>query len=132
MKPFYIKQNEFGQEVPDDSPIVIHIKGRTISQFDQVRDFIRRELREHADGSVETFEDANDFDVEDDLFPVSPSEYSEDTEAADREVLAAVQNERSGKDSARQPEETSGGAGGTPPVSPLAGVAPPRDQGASQ
>jgi len=128
MKPSYLKQNDFGQEIPDDTPVVIHIKGRTISQFDQVRAFIRRELAEHADGQLETFEDANDFDVEDDPFPVSAAEYTEDTEAADREVIeaeasrAAASTSRSSRQSG-QPEATNGGASSAPAVQ--AGAAPP-------
>lgn len=133
-KPSYLRQNEFGQEIPDDTPVVIHIKGQTISQFDQVREFIRRELREHQTGEIETFEDANDFDVEDDLFPVSAAEYTEDTEAADREVIAAAQARPAAAPTEGKPSVGTGGlGGGSPPVSPPpAGVAggtpPPQDQ----
>lgn len=110
--------NEFGQEVPDNEPVVIHIKGRIYSQFDQVRDFIRRELVQHRSGEVETFEEANDFDVHDDLFPVSPSEYTEDTEAADREVLERAR--------ARSPQDNKGKPEGSAPSgSPAPGPATP-------
>lgn len=79
-----------GREIPDNTPIVVRFRGRVVSQFDQVRAYIRNELsRQAASLEMETFEDANDFDVEDDLFPVSPHEYSADTEVADREALAA-------------------------------------------
>lgn len=119
-KPSYLRQNEFGQEIPDDTPVMIHIKGRTISQFDEVREFIRRELREHQTGEVETFEDANDFDVPDDLFPVSAAEYSEDTEAADREVIEAHQarQQQSTQGNPDLPGVSNGGASSAPGVQP--------------
>lgn len=79
-----------GREIPDNTPLVVRFRGRTISQFDQVRAYIRNELSRQAEAlEMESFEDANDFQVDDDLFPVSPHEYSEDTEAADREALLA-------------------------------------------
>lgn len=84
-------QNEFGQEIPDDMPVVINIPGRgQIHDHDQIREYIHLYLSQAArDAGEETFEEANDFDVEDDEFPVSPHEYREDTERADREVLEA-------------------------------------------
>lgn len=109
-------QNEFGQEVPDPTPVVIRFKGAVISQFDQVRAFIRNELAANRAGSgAESFEEANDFDVEDDLFPVGGHEYDEDTELADREVIQ------------RGDPRVKPGAGGVPPVSPpvAGGAAPP-------
>ena len=39
----------------------------------------------------ETFEEANDFDVDDDIFPVSPHEYSEDQESSDMGIIAEGQ-----------------------------------------
>lgn len=85
-----INMNEFGQEVPNDEPVVIRFKGRCISQFDEVRAYIRRELSANrADAGAETFDEANDFEVDGDPFPVSAHEYEQDTEDADREVLHA-------------------------------------------
>lgn len=114
--------NEFGQEVPDDTPVVIRFRGKVVTQFDQVRDFIRRELSANrVDAGAESFEEANDFDVDDDLFPLSPNEYTEDTEAADLETLRAGQP-RSPQDGFQQPVNggnPAGGTGGAPPVSPL-------------
>jgi len=125
MKPSYLHMDAEGREIPDDTPVVIRIKGNVISQFDEVRAFIRRELREHQSGEIETFEEANDFDVEDDLFPVGAAEYAEDTEAADREVIAAGDptQPRPPQVNSGKPEATTGGASSAPAVQ--AGAAPP-------
>ncbi|AZL83034.1 hypothetical protein [Apis mellifera associated microvirus 47] len=111
-----------GREIPDDTPIVISIRGQRVSQFDQVRAYIRNELSRQAEGmQMETFEDANDFDVEDDMFPVSPHEYSKDTEEADREALQAeLERQRrakaasSGKPPSGNPDGGAGSEGSSP------------------
>lgn len=117
-KPAFLQQNDSGQEIPDDTPIVIRLRGQTITDFDRVREFIKRELREHQTGQVETFDEANDFDVEDDLFPVSPHEYSQDTEAADREALLAGDPSRPKPVAAAPGVESSSGGGVQPPPAP--------------
>lgn len=114
--------NEFGQEIPDDTPVVIHFRGRTVSQFDQVREYIRSELSRQASGlGMETLEEANDFDVEDDLFPVSAHEYDRDTEEADLEAL------RRGDPRTSRPAAPAGGA--APAGSPPAGGNPAAEAG---
>lgn len=111
--------NELGQEIPDDTPVVIRFKGRTISKFEDVRAFIRREMSAIASQEGrETLAEANDFDVDGDPFPVSAREYSEGTEAADREALAYIQSRQEGK-----PEASTGGASSAAGVQPAA--APP-------
>lgn len=117
--------NDKGQEIPDPTPVVIRIRGRVISEFDQVRAFIRNELsRQAGQADLETLEEANDFDVEDDLFPVSPHEYTADTEAADREALRAAARAREVKVKAQpssgKPEDGAGGAGVADPREPEA------------
>lgn len=78
-----------GREVPNPNPIVIHLASGPVTDFDRVRELIRRELSIEAErNGEETMEEANDFDVEDDMFPVSAHEYTEDTEKADIEALA--------------------------------------------
>lgn len=78
-----------GREIPNPNPIVIHLPSGPVTDFDRVRELIRRELSiEAAAREEETMEEANDFDVEGDMFPVSPHEYTEDTEKADLEALA--------------------------------------------
>lgn len=111
--------NEKGQEIPDDTPVVIRFKSRVITEFDRVREFIQRELSDTAARTgAETFAEANDFDVDDDLFPVSPHEYAEDTEAADREVLNAGDPRKKAtkkpKPSEGKPSDGAGSEGGSP------------------
>lgn len=117
--------NEFGQEVPDSTPVVVRFRGRVISQFDQVRDFIRRELAQHRTGELETFEEANDFNVEDDPFPVPPEEYDQDTADADNEVLQAgdPRTSRTPQDNPDKPGVSNGGASSAAAVQ--AAAAPP-------
>lgn len=124
--------NEKGQEVPDPTPIVVRFKSRVITEFDRVREFIQRELSESAGrAGAETFEEANDFDVEDDMFPVSPHEYAEDTERADREVLEAGDPRRRPppQDASGKPVASTGGASSAPPVQ--GGAAPPSNEAGS-
>lgn len=80
--------NDKGQEVPDQTPIVIRMPSKVISHWDDVRSFIKRELSGAAAAAhVESFEEANDFDIDDD--PPIPSrwEYSADQEEADRQTI---------------------------------------------
>lgn len=102
--------DEFGREIPNPNPIVIHLPSGLVNDFDRVRELIRYQLSaEAAAREEETFEDANDFDVPGDVFPVSPHEYDEDTEAADREALAveAEREARAKAGKAREGEEPS-------------------------
>lgn len=93
-KPFVQLDSE-GREIPDDTPIVIYVNNRPITDFDRIRELIAVQLsHQAAAGGRETMEEANDFDVDDELFPVSPHEYAEETEAADREALAAEAERR--------------------------------------
>lgn len=58
--------DERGFEIPDNTPVSVPTRLKLPqSRVDQMRDFIRHELslRAHADG-VETFDEANDLDVE--------------------------------------------------------------------
>lgn len=108
-----------GREIPDPTPIVIRVRTGVISQFDQVRAFIRNELSRQAGAEgFETIDDANDFDVDDDLFPVSPHEYTADTEAADREALAAAEARAKAKPASGKPDAGAGGAGVADPRNP--------------
>lgn len=68
---------ETGKEIVDPVPLAPPIGWfKQPSMFDQVREMVRGEhLRMAALASgAETFEDANDFDVDDDIFPASPHE----------------------------------------------------------
>lgn len=79
--------DENGREILDDTPIVINVRNKRISQFDDVRAFIRRELSDAArSAGAETLEEANDFDIEDDpVDPNTPWEEWGDRDAEDRQ-----------------------------------------------
>lgn len=97
--PFKIALDDQGREVPDDTPIVLMIGDRPVTDFDRIRDFIKVQMSNMAaENGVETLDEANDFAVDDDLFPMSPHEYDESTEEADRATLDA---ERARRDAAR-------------------------------
>jgi hypothetical protein len=67
-------------ETPDPTPVAAPISMRkSPSIFDHVRDMIRREMSEAAEAAgYESFEDADDFDVDDDPFPHSRHTLDED------------------------------------------------------
>lgn len=81
--------NEFGQEVPDQEPIVIRVApNQFISQYDNVKAYIRQQLSQAAQqAELESFEEANDFDVADDLIPPTGHEFTEDQEERMKEDL---------------------------------------------
>lgn len=79
-------QDEHGRELPDPTPIAPPIgykRNPTIAE--QIRDMVRSEqLRQAAEQSgMETFEEADDFYVEDDFDPTNPYEANFDTPATD-------------------------------------------------
>lgn len=100
-----VAMDDEGREIPDPTPIVIYLPSGPVTDYDRVRDIIRRELSIQArNEGLETEEEANDFEVDGDIFPVSPHEYDEATEAADREALAAeVERERKAKMAKKAP-----------------------------
>lgn len=84
--------NEKGHEVLDDTPIAVPLKIKARSQYDQIRQFIRQELSAQAQKvGVETFQEADDFDVGDDYDPRSPWELDFDQETADLNLGAFEQ-----------------------------------------
>lgn len=77
------RYDEQGRYYPDPTPIappVGYVRSPTISE--QIRNMVRSEqLRHHADASgMDTFEEADDFDVGDDYDPRSPWEEQFDGE----------------------------------------------------
>lgn len=115
--------NEFGQEVPDPTPVVIRVKNRRISQFSEVRDYIRRELSQQAENiGHETFEEANDFDVPDDpiILPDTPHEYSADQEDEDRENIILAERAKRRKNKPKPVDVPVNGppAAASPPQAP--------------
>lgn len=71
-----------GHEVLDATPVAMPVGwSRPPSLQDQVRRFVRQELsRQAAEAGMETFEEADDFDVGDDFEPSSPWELTFDQE----------------------------------------------------
>lgn len=73
----------YGREIPDPVPIAPPVGWfKQPSMFDQVRQMVRSEqLRMYAEAQGnETFEDASDFEVEDEMFPTSQFEDADDFE----------------------------------------------------
>jgi len=64
--------NALGQEVLDKMPMAKPVRIRKISETDKFRSIVQGMLSDHAaDRGVETFEEANDFDIDEDPFPQS-------------------------------------------------------------
>lgn len=79
--------NERGHEVPDPNPLTLPVGfKRPESLVDQIKRFVRRELSEVADAqNHETFDEADDFLIEDDDYdPSSPWELNFDQESEER------------------------------------------------
>lgn len=78
--------NEAGAETFDNEPLVLRVRGRVINDMDRIRSAIQN-LRATEDGNaVETFEEADDFDVDDDF-----GEFSSQHEIlADHDELHAI------------------------------------------
>lgn len=75
------KFNEKGEEIMDATPVAHSMKIRPISQFQRIRALIQFELSQKAQQSgLETFEEANDFNVGDDFDPTTPYEEQFDPE----------------------------------------------------
>lgn len=69
--------DEWGREVPDPRPVDIPAgMRRPLSLKEQIQQAIRNELsRRAAEDGEETFEEADDFEVDEDGEPVSPYEF---------------------------------------------------------
>lgn len=84
MNPMKAKRfTEWGAEIPDSTPIEIasELQKPAINLFESIREALRSEkLREAAmQSGEETFEEADDFDVGDDMDPMSQWEGDFDT-----------------------------------------------------
>lgn len=71
--------NERGHEVPDPTPVAMPVGfERPPSMIEMIRMHIRRELSEHAQSQgAETFEEAEDFEIEDEDIPLTRYEGDE-------------------------------------------------------
>lgn len=106
--------NEFGQEIPDDTPVSIHIPGLgQVNDVDEIRRIIREQISFAAmEAEMETEDDANDFDVDDDMFPAGQAEYDELLEAGDLEALRGF--DPTAPQGQQPPAEPGKPAGGPP------------------
>lgn len=71
--------NEFGQELPDPTPVAVpHNWNKPLSLAEQIKRFVRNELSiQAAAEGQESFEEADDFEVDEDPDPLSPYELAE-------------------------------------------------------
>lgn len=71
--------DEFGAEVLDDTPVALPVRfKRPQNLIDQVREVIHQEGLRAQDAGYESFEEADDFDVDDDPELKSPYEVDEE------------------------------------------------------
>lgn len=117
------KLNDRGHEILDNTPIEIPLGWRKPESLtEQMRRLIRTEMSIRAqDQGFETFEEADDFDVdEDDPLPQSEWEMTYEPEGNDPELGASGSND---------PGPTAGEPGAAAPGNPSAGeAAPPSSQ----
>lgn len=133
------KLDENGHEILDDTPVAIPARlSRAETLTEQVRRLIREEASRAAQAAgFETFEEADDFEIEDDYDPRSPHELTleqelegyGDTADGSGENPAAGTQGSGGRDSSAEkgnlgrgpeapgpsekPAQTAGGAGGS-------------------
>lgn len=112
--------DEKGQFYPDPTPVAPPIGYvPEVSMFDRVRDMVRREMSKAADEQgFETFEEADDFDVDDDAELKSPYELVFQPEPDGPKY---PEPEKDPVPSPKPPEPAEGGEGGghkEPPPKP--------------
>lgn len=78
-----------GAEVPDPVPIVVHVRDGRLTDFDAVKRFMATHLSNAADDAgMDTLEEANDFDVDDEIpLPETPFEIEADQHEEDSRVI---------------------------------------------
>lgn len=102
--------DERGREVPDPTPVEVPLRFRNQeSSDDRIRRIIRETMSRMAvDSGRESFEEANDFDVDEDPDPVSQYELSDMQEERSFDEPVADRPVDSGN-SASPPASSSGG-----------------------
>lgn len=86
--------DDAGREILDPTPMAPPVGyKRSIPLRDQIRDMVRSErlAAEAAAAGAESFDEANDFDVDDDFDPRSPWEEFFDPQQADADIYGAAQ-----------------------------------------
>lgn len=107
------KYDEKGQEIPDPRPMAIPIG---MKRPETLQEMIARMVHQHSVVAQrhghETFEEADDFDVEDEDVPVSPyqmTQMQEETPRVRRKVVSIEKGKPEGKAPAK-PEEPAAAA----------------------
>lgn len=115
--------DDLGREIPDPRPMQPPIGyKKQPSMFELIREATAREVALYASNrEPESFEEAEDFDVDDDYDPHSPWENEFDPPWS--EVRAAIQEER--EKAASQPPKEPGGEPARPPQTKP--TVPPKD-----
>lgn len=100
--------NERGQEIPDPTPVSLpHGWERPLSLHEQIKRFIRSEMSQQAQlAGEETFEEADDFEVDEDPDPLSQYEIPE----AAPEWPQGVKDEDADPPTSTPPEKSTGEA----------------------
>jgi len=103
-----------GHEVPDRTPRSIPVRfKRQTSLIEDVQRFVREELSRQADAQgVESFDEADDFDVGEDYEPRSPYELDEENERYDvRDEIRSRREEEASRKRVREAESRIRGEG---------------------
>lgn len=81
-----VRFDEQGREIPDPTPVAVPVRFRGgPSLAEEIKAAVRQEVSRYAESQgFETFEEADDFDVEDDPMPASPHELAPDIEGLPR------------------------------------------------
>lgn len=127
-----MKYNERGHEILDPTPVEMPVRfHRPPTLQEQIKAFVQRELSTVAEAQgVETFEDADDFDVPDDpIDPTTPWElnYEQESSAASdlySQADPGAPGERGGSDQASKDvsgEQHPHASGGSPATGAPAG-----------
>lgn len=108
-----MKYDEFGRELPDPTPVEMPLNfKRPVPMAELIRRTIRTELSRRAEqAGFESFDESDDFDVDDDVEPVSPYEMTvmqeEGRMPKDRDKLEKPEK-GAGKDGAKRDEGVEG------------------------
>ncbi|QXP44247.1 MAG: hypothetical protein [Arizlama microvirus] len=101
--------DENGYETLDPKPRAIPAKIRKISETDRFRAMVQGMLSDAAaNNGMESFEEANDFYVEDDFFPMSPHELTPELEEQFNDFVDRSIAESKGPQDHSTPEMAAG------------------------
>lgn len=104
------KLNARGHEILDDTPVAMPVGfNRPPTLADQIRAMVKGELsRQASEQGLETFEDADDFDVDDDMDPSSPWELNFDQESTPRVQFSLKKSSMQEQKPAKPSDDSAG------------------------